>query len=479
MTLLKRVILILIVMTLLSGTVIATEAPYRSYTYDRFGNSVPSPSGYLPQRQLFGTDFGVGNLTNPNDLFYEKTRNELYIVDTGNQRIIVTDKDYNLIRVITEFSGNQGAVSMNNPMGVFVKENGDIYVADQGNARIIVSDSSLNIIDIFGKPVSELITGDFEYRPSKVVVDRYNRIYVQATGVFEGIISLNEEGSFLNYYGSNRVEMTAARLVQQFWRRFMTREQAGATENFIPIEYSNVFLDDEGFIFATATTSTTYDNQIVRLNPMGNDILRWRRLKWFENSNFADVFTDEHGFVTAVDSVRGRIYQAEPDRGTMMFAFGGIGNMLGTFTRPVSIVGIDDRLLVLDRDKNAITVFTLTTFGRAVRQAQVLYLEGLYEESIEPWYEVIRRNSNYLFAYGGLGKAYYQMEEYETAMHYFKLGYNKPDYSDALREHSILLMRENFGFIFIGLVVAGGLIIFFRIRSKKRKKEKVFGGGNK
>jgi len=457
-------------------TVHAAEAPYRSYTYDRFHNAIPSPNGYLPKRQLFGTDFGVGSFSNPNDLFVDKELNELYIVDSGNNRIVVIDSHYRPVRVITEFRMDNEQVFMESPMGIFVARDGTMYIADQGNARIIISDRDLNVLNIFGKPESDLLAEDFDYRPSKVAVDEYGRIFIQATGVFQGLICLNSDGAFLNYFGSNKVEMTAQKLVQQLWKKILTRDQARAMQNFVPIEYSNIYINDEGFIFATAAASSTFENQVMCLNPVGSDILRWRKLDWFAGSNFEDIHVDDLGFISVIDSTRGRVYQVEPDDGIMMFSFGGTGSMMGTFTGPVSIEGFNGGLLILDNEKNAITEFELTTFGKAVRHAQALYMEGRYEENIEPWLEVVKRDSNYLFAYIGLGKAYYQLEDYKMAMKYFKQGYSKTDYSDALKEYSLIVMRSNFAFIILGLVLIIAAIVYYKVSREKRHISGVYGG---
>jgi tetratricopeptide (TPR) repeat protein len=475
---LRRLIAVLLpILLVMLTTVHAAEAPYRSYTYDRFHNAIPSPNGYLPKRQLFGTDFGIGSFSNPNDLFVDKERNDLYIVDSGNNRIVVIDSLYWLVRVITEFRmDNNEPVFMESPKGIFVTRDGTMYIADQGNARIIVSDRDLNVLNIFGKPESDLLAKDFEYKPSKVVVDEYGRIFIQATGVFQGLICLSSDGGFLNYFGSNKVEMTAQKLVQQLWKKILTRDQARAMQNFVPIEYSNIYIDKEGFIFATAAASSTFENQVMCLNPVGSDILKWHRLDWFAGSNFEDIHVDDLGFITVVDSTRGRVYQVEPDDGVMMFSFGGIGNMMGTFTGPVSIESFNGSLLVLDNEKNAITEFQLTTFGKAVRRAQALYMEGRYEENIEPWLEVVKRDSNYLFAYIGLGKAYYQMEDYGMAMKYFKQGYSKADYSDALKEYSLIVMRSNFAYIVLGLLLIFAAIVFYKVSRRKKHISDVYGG---
>ena len=101
-----------------------------------------------------------------------------------------------------------------------------------------------------------------------------------------------------------------------------------------------------------------------------------------------------------------------------------------------------------------------------------LYNEGRYQENIEPWQEVIKRDANYLLAYTGIGKAYYQLEEYEEAMKYYKLANDKQGYSDAYKEYSLNAMRENFGWIVVGIVLLLVIILVSRKLWRKRKMKR-------
>src|SRR5690606_25199125 len=76
--------------------------PYTSYTYDYWGQPAPAPHAYLPSTVIRGWDLGVGPLRNPNDLHVSDAGN-IYIADTGNNRVIVLDPEWNLIRVVDSF----------------------------------------------------------------------------------------------------------------------------------------------------------------------------------------------------------------------------------------------------------------------------------------------------------------------------------------------------------------------------------------
>src|SRR5690348_15717254 len=70
------------------------EVPYYSYSFNSSTKQVMSvPEPYEPQQFIqTGQQAGVGGLKNPKDLFIDK-ENRLYIADTGNNRILVADRD--------------------------------------------------------------------------------------------------------------------------------------------------------------------------------------------------------------------------------------------------------------------------------------------------------------------------------------------------------------------------------------------------
>src|SRR5690606_36096637 len=110
--------------------------PYESYLYDFWGNVVYAPYAYLPDYAIDGKDLGIGNLDTPADLFVAKD-GRLYIVDSGNNRIVVTDSNLENAYTIESFINEGAKDGFNNPQGIFVTEENHIYVADTDNGRIV------------------------------------------------------------------------------------------------------------------------------------------------------------------------------------------------------------------------------------------------------------------------------------------------------------------------------------------------------
>lgn len=450
----KRLIplLLIILMVILPVTASASDdqAPYETYTLDKWGNATPAPHGYLPTRSLGGEMLGCGSFSNASDMFYSEALGRIFICDSGNARIVILNEDLQVDRVLTEFTYPDGTVyTLSNPQGVYALDDGTLYVCDMDNKDVLVCDMEGNISQIVPEPKSNLLPEDFNYQPSKVVCDDAGRIYVLSKGVYQGLIYLDTDGTFIKFFGSNRVEMTLQRQLLKIWKSILSDEAAATLQSFNPVEYGNIFYTDDGYIYATAAGSENGSALLARLNPLGIDTLPYN----FGGSIlFTDVTVDERGITTLLDTNYGEIYQMN-EMGQTMFIFGGIGDQVGLFQRPVSLIEVNDKLYVLDADKNTITEFVLTQFGQLVQDAIDLYDEGLYQESIEPWEEVIAHNSNYLLAYTGLGQAYYQLQDYDTAMYYFRLANDRGNYSTAFKESSLDAMRNNFGILVLAVVL--------------------------
>lgn len=444
----------------------AAEVPYQTYTYDKWGNTTPAPNGYLPTRSISGAELGCGDFKDASDMFYCEARGELYIVDSGNARIVILDKELKKLDEWTALKRSDGGeYTFSNPQGIYVSEDGTAYIAEMGNKEVVVCNRDGHILQVFGAPQSTLLPDNFNYQPHKVVVDKTGRIYVLSKGVYQGIIYLEPDGTFIKFFGANNVEMTLQRRIRKIWKDILSDKAAATMQAFNPIEYGNLFMGEEGYIYAVAAGSEGGATLVTRLNPLGIDTIP---VKFGGTVLYTDIAVDENGVMTLLDTTYGNIYQYD-ENGKLMFAFGGLGNQVGLFKKPVSLAAIEDRLYILDADKNTITEFVLTQFGEMVQTAINLYNDGLYEESIEPWLEVTQRNSNYLLAYTGLGKAYYQLGRYEEAMYYYRLANDRSNYSDAFKEASLGKIRDSFPVIVLAIVLLIAAAAAFRIYRKKRK----------
>lgn len=444
----------------------SAEAPYQGYVYNAWGESVPSPNSYLPEWSKNGEDLGVGLFKEPQDLFIDAHKN-IYILDSGNNRIVILDENFQKKNIIDQFYSETGPEKVNQPTGIFVTPEQMIYLADGKNGRVIKVDITGKVLKEYGRPDSELIPAHLEYTPRKVAVDSSGTIYTIVKGLYYGAVMYDQKGEFLGYYGTNRVTTTLQLLQDFFWKKIMTKTQRDKMARYVPIEFINFTIDEKDFVY-TCTQSTSTTGSIKKYNPMGINILRERNgllanygdfeIEFYEEhgkryqTQFIDINVDDNGFINCLDYTFGRIFQYNQDS-ELLAIFGGTGSQIGTFKTPVAIESINNKILILDAGKNNITLFGLSEFGSAVHKAVKLYENGLYEESVEPWKEVLKRNINYELAYIGIAQAMMRVGNLEEAMKYYKLGYDREGYSKAYKEHRTEVLRNKFSLVMFIIVI--------------------------
>ena len=379
------------------------------------------------------------------------------------------------------------------PYDVSVDSEGNIYVADYGNQRIVKMDRDLNWISDFTKPADATFDQNTAFLPKKIVVDVAGRVYALCQHVNKGLVKYEADGSYSGFIGANPVSVSMADYI---WKRyFMTKEQRAQTENFVPTEYENIYIDKEGFIYATNTVFSEYDlmsdnaKPIRRLNSMGTDILIKNDkyppigdLVWVDGagndnsrknkgpSRFTDITVLDNDIYIALDRTRGRIFGYD-SQGVLLWAFGTTGNMEGAFTSAVSIEHMGYDLFVLDQPNNSLTVFTPTEYGRTIYEASEKYLIGEYDESADLWREVLKMNANYPLAFRGIGRAILRQNQYEEAMDYFELAHDRENYGRAFKLYRKVWVEKNVWWIVLILAVL--LIVPLVIGRIKRMKWEV------
>mgnify|MGYP003880209075 CR=1 FL=1 len=476
----------------ISSTVAFADEPYTSYNYDYWGTPIPAPAAYVPSMIIDGKSLGIEPFNNPSDLITGQD-NKVYIADTGNNRIVIIDENWKLDRIIDKFVKDGKTDTFKNPRGLFVTQDGDIYVADTDNARIIHLDSEGNFVREIGAPESDILPADFVFRPTALVVDRAKRMYIVAQGVNQGLIELDNKGMFTGYMGASKV---IPNMVDYFWKLISTDEQRRRLELYVPTEYNNISIDNDGFIYVTtssialedidyAISNRSKDDKyapIRKLNPTGTDVLRrngyfppvgdvyFRSRGYAEsgNSQLTDVCVEDSGIYSVLDKKKGRIFTYDTD-GNLLFVFGSIGNRVGNFRNPVALDSVNGCFAVLDSNMCQITVFEPTDYGRLVKEAVELHLNGKYDESAARWQEVIKYNANSELAYIGLGKAALRKDDYRAAMKYFKLGNKKDYYSKAFDLYRQEVIGDNFGtvvMVLLALIIA--VKLFKRYRAGKK-----------
>lgn len=472
----KRMAIAFLMVFLLAAAVFPAKAGAdNSYNYDFWTDPVPAPDPYAFQRVFYGDEWDVGPLSSPQDLHVGED-GRLYLADTGNNRIIVLNQKLQVDLVISGFEKQGKKEAFNQPEGVFSDQEGHIYVADTVNRRIVELDAGGKLVRVIKQPESTLLRKGFQYVPVKVIVDKAKRIYVVSRGSYEGIMEFDAGGVFNGFIGTNKVKFSP---IDLFWKRISTKAQREQMQQFIPVEFNNIDLDAKGFIY-TSTSEEESRKPLKRLNPSGADILRNNGyfpaigdLGNLETGNppgssiFVDIVSDKGGMFNALDTKRGRIFTYDKD-GNLLYVFGGLGSQQSNFRTPSAIEVMDDRMLILDKDNNRLSVFEPTSYGSLIREAVTSLDAGKSEEALSAWKKVLQLNSNLDVAYIGIGKSLLKEGEYREAMNYFKLGNSKLYYSEAFKGYRKELVMEHFGTIVLAIVLAIGVIVALRKLTRRK-----------
>lgn len=461
------------------------------YNYSYYGDVVHSAPGMTYAAYFNAQTLGT-KLTSPEDfVIYE---NDMYMVDSVENKIVIVNSDFQLDSEYNTFSltqtymdklASQGEtefpdVTLKSPYGIDVKSSG-IYIADTGNYRIVKLNHDFEVVDVFSDIDDPTFT-TISFEPRNITVDATERMYVVAKNVYEGIMEINTDGSFNRFTGVNPVSLTPLEI---FRRSLMTEAQLAQLKLFLPTEYTSVQIDDRSFIYATSKPSNDQaENTIQLINPKGVDVIKRNGyhppmgdvhfMVGMNNyvvtgpSLLVDIASTDHGIFTVLDQKRSRLFTYDSE-GNLLYINGDEGSQSDKFSEGVALGYLGDDLLVLDRKARTVIVYRLTDFGRAVNQAIAFHDQGKFELAAQIWEEVVKLNTNYEIAYNGIGKFLLREGNFKEAMDYFKLGHDQYYYSKAFKEYRNAIIKDNFGYIMLVVVLLAGTMIGLKIRKTYRK----------
>ena len=481
----KFIAVLIAVMTLLP--MVVSAEPYQTYTYSIDGEQLRSPHAYTPNVVLDSGDMGLPvPLKKVSDMVVGKD-GRVYLADKDANAIYVLDKNLKYSFTIDTFINSNGIEdSFNNPNGCFVTED-YIYVADTDNRRIVIFDLDGNYIRHLEEPKSDIFEDNTSYNPQSIAVDASGRIYVVASNIYQGVLSLDANGQFQGYIGAQKVSYSA--WDEMFKKLF--NDDSG--EKNLPTSYNNITIDDEGFIYCTSSTNVKQDaitkksgdySSIKKFNAAGKDILG--RNGFFgpggevkiegggyssKPSKIIDVALGPSGSWSIIDADRSKIFTYD-QYGNLLFVFGDRGDLLGNLSEmAVAIAYQDTNLLAFDGLLQTITVYTRTEYGDVLIRALQNEIDRKHDEAVTDYQDILKRNSNFDAAYIGIGKALYRQGKYEEAMKMFASAYETENYSKALKE-----MRQSWAdkyFIVIPIVIVVFLFVvvkFFGYAGKVNKR---------
>lgn len=460
-----------------------------TYCYDYWGDVQYSPNAYEVSGVYTSADLGLETYLNtPGGLTVQG--NYVYICDTGNNRIVqlerVDREKFKLVEIFDSIKGDVEVKTFNRPNDVQIDDEGNFYIADTGNARILKLDSQMNYIAEFSKPIDSTLDPELTFQPAKIAVDGAGRVYCVANGINKGLVKYEANTEFAGFIGATPVVF---KWTDYIWKRLASQEQREKMENFVPTEYSDLYMDHDGFIYAVNATldEDTVRNEegdvVRRLNLMGSDILirngeytvcgdlyMGSGGGYSGPSKITDVTAFENDVYVLLDKNRGRLF-AYDNQGRLLYAFGGPSNENGCFRQAAAIDHMGYDLLVLDSLDRSITLFTPTEYGQLIFNAIDAFDDGEYALAGEIWQDVMDLNGNYDLAYIGVGRSLLRQERFEEAMEYFELKYDDDNYSKAFKQYRKAWVEEHILVIFI--IVFAALLIPMAIGKISKIKHEI------
>ena len=394
-----------------------------------------------------------------------KYTSEIYVIEDGVKDHFTVDE--------SKYPGKKTDVTtFNGPTDIAISEDGNIFICDNANHRIVKVDKDWVYMGEFVVPVDSTFDANAEFLPNKIVVDTAERVYCIATNVNKGLIKYEADFTFSGFVGATPVTYN---FWDWLWKKFASQEQRNAMANFVPTQYDNLYMDQEGFIYVCTFKPSDEDvdsgaaDVVRKLNLLGSDILvRNGSYPIYGDlymggtgsapkgkSEFADVTVLDNDIFICLDQNRGRLFVYD-DQGHLVCAFGGKGNRNGYFNRATSIDHINGKdLLVLDESDSALTLFTTTDYGELIYDAYDQFDLGEYDASEQSWRKVMNLNGNYDLAYIGVGRSLLRQKKYKEAMEYFELKHDAENYSKAFKQYRKQWVEDN-----IVLIVIVVLLLF-------------------
>lgn len=468
--------------------------PYNNYSFDFWGRVTPAPNAYLPAASYDGLEIGVGRFNNLMDVFTHQD-GTIYLLDSGNQRIVIVDENFSLVREISNFRYLGVQDTFDSPEGLFVTPAGEIYVADTGNSRVVVFNHDGTLLRVLGRPtVTDFgsYPEEYSYLPSSIAVSNTGVIYVVAKGVYDGIIKMSLDGRFNGFFGAPKVKINP---IELFWRKIFTNEQLNRMKLVLPTEYSRIHTDHRGFLYATVAkrgfalgdivsengkeNDTSMTDTIRMLNPSGKDVLKrsWHfspigNIDESDSDNMSrmvDIVALPYGCYAVLDQNNGKIFVYD-ENGYLLFNFGNLGgSVLGTFSTPVTCSWINNKLLVVDSKTSKVTVFKPTHYAMTIFDAIAAYRSGNYETANILWNQIITLNPTFDQAYTSLGRSYTRIGDYKKAISYFTLAQNREGYSIAYKRFRNEQFRKNLPIVLssIFIILFISILLFIIMRKKE------------
>lgn len=435
-------IILILIVSALSTRLVSAETPYTTWAMGPGGRLFMTQDAYQPIAEIDLPINAAEDMVITPDGY-------LYIADTGNGQIVKL-KDF---EVVETFGGDV----LQSPTGLYVDQDGVMYIADARRNTVVILDSDGSLESQFGHPSEPIFGRKNQFLPRKIAVDARKNLYIISESSVDGIVQMNTNGNFIGYFGANTATMSFKMIMQ---RLFLSEEQLAQFIRNIAASPTNIAIDNQAMVY-TITAGTSAEKSIRKFTVAGKNIFPDE----YGSSTFRDIDVSDEGLVIAVDA-NGQIYEYDSS-GTLLFVFGAQdrGNQrMGTLMNPSAIVRFEDNIYVLDKEKNAIVIYTTTAFAKEVHSGVDLYMAGFYREA-KPYFDnVLDYNGSFIMAYQAIADAHYKERDFQQALEAYRYAEDRSGYSQAYWELRNMVLQVQLSKVIlwgIGLWVVSSVVTHY------------------
>lgn len=491
----KIISAICVAILLIAGSGIAVSADSYTHNVEPNGSRTQALSRelYAATRTISAEDLGFEDSFSEISDLHCTEDGYVYILLSGSSEIVVLNPDHTLKEVIVARDADGIKIDFSGAKGVFVDTNGDLYVSDTDNGRILVTDSTGLFKESWGLPDSPLIPDDFIYQPTHFIKDEDGYAYITSMGCYYGALAYSPSNEFMGFFGANRVTATALNTISYLFDKLTSNDtKKESSSKVLPYSFIDMAIDSNGYLTVCSGKTNLWSNskgQIRKISAGGSNILLRRELSGSANSsdsfnflepsipsmkyvqNLVAIDVDSEDYMFVLDATYGLIYVYD-NSCNLLGSFGGglgSGTKLGTFNTPTALALQGDMLLVADSKTAKITVFEQTDFGALLFKAQTLTLAGDYTEAEPLWEQVIEQDAGCQLAYRGLANAAYSAKDYEAALEYSEKGMDYVTYDLAWQVVIKQFVARYFVWFLAGVLLLVVGIAILLVRLKKRE----------
>ena len=264
----------------------------------------------------------------PQGIFFDVTRGECYVADTGNHQVVICDDRGTPRYRFTHFVQSNGATVPGEPRCIAVDKDGTMYLLDDVS-------NDLDVLDATGRPIKAITPPADDCG----LIESFEYVALGPDGVYASMSCANRRVAVID------ADLNISRVIQLAWKEPSER-----------VCITGLAIDGKGGIYVTDACAS----EMVQMYDANGGFIRafGSHETGLENFSFASgVAVMSDGNMWIVDTLRHVVSLFTPE-GTRLATVGGKGMEPGAMQYPVSVATDGaERVFVTERAGNRYQCF--------------------------------------------------------------------------------------------------------------------------